>query len=59
MKNKSIIELIFGIGFLFFGLNIFFEFIAFKHPKVNAIIIVLLSITSLLLNLKKARKDSL
>lgn len=50
MKNKIFI-IILGLGLLFFGLNIIFEFIKFENSKVNligvAIIICVISLFKL------------
>jgi hypothetical protein len=54
MKNK-IFLIIQSLGLLFFGLNIYFDFITFESSKVNPFSIVIICVISLLFNLKKEK----
>jgi len=57
MKNK-IFVIIQSLGLLFFGLNIFFEFMKFENSKVNPISIVIICVISLLFSLKKKKSTA-
>jgi len=56
--KKNPFLLIFGVGFIFFGLNQFFELLNFEHQKNNAVILMALSSISFvsLVILKNKRK---
>ncbi len=58
MKKTSIILLLPSLGLVFFGLNYFFEFIHFENPKINPLILMLLSLINLIVIIRKLNKDN-
>ena len=57
-KLKGALSIILNLALIFFGLNIYFEFIPFESKRINPITIIIILTALALINIKRKKKET-